>query len=81
MDITDILFRLDIIGIIFFVGVELILYLLSTYRDHKRKRSCKDCYYYMPGSRYDSPGRCAHFLGSPAFEGKHECECFIEKEE
>lgn len=81
MNIIDILFRLDIIGIILFVGVTLISRLLSTYRDYKRKRSCKDCYYYMPSSRYDSPGRCAHFLGSPAFEGKHECECFIEKEE
>lgn len=81
MNIIDILFRLDIIGIILFVGATLISRLLSTYRDYKRKHSCKDCYYYRPSSRYDSPGWCAHFLGSPAFEGKHECECFIEKEE
>lgn len=74
------LIAIALCAIIFWVKQLLnLLDVIDRWKKHKRKHYCKDCYHHMSSPRYDSPGRCSYFRGSPAFEGKHECECFIEK--
>lgn len=63
------------IGIIMIIIVVLLhIYALLDYiSEQHNKKSCKDCFYYIPG------GRCLYYHGSHAFEGKHNAECFANK--
>lgn len=77
MDI-DILFALYLGLAIFLAFVMVIGYFFFV--DNDGKHYCKNCRYYMPGPRYDSPGRCIYYYGARAYEGSHLCSAFRDKE-